>query len=151
MKIPILVIGYPKNKKISFTGFSLLEIIIVISLISILSLFIGLSSNFIALSKNNIPIYKKLNLIEEEIRFLKKLSLSENSEIELSILKSDTNSKIFLRKTSFKNCELQDSNSKKIYIYPSGELTSFKLECLINNNLFTINVDTLGKTSLDEK
>lgn len=151
MKIPILVIGYPKNKKIPFTGFSLLEIIIVITLISILSLFIGLSSNFINLSKDNIPIDKKLNLIEEEIRFLKKLSLSENSEIELFIFKSDTNSKNFLRKTSFKNCELEDNNSKKIYIYPSGELTSFKLKCLINNNSLTINVDSLGKTSIDEK
>ena len=151
MKIPILVIGYPKNKNISLTGFSLLEIIIFVSLISILSLFIGLSSNFINLSKDNIPIDKKLNLIEEEIRFLKKLSLSENSEIELSIFKSDINSKNFLRKTSFKNCELEVKNSKKIHIYPSGELTSFKLECLINNNSLTINVDSLGKTSLDEK
>ena len=151
MKIPILVIGYPKNKNISFTGFSLLEIIIVVSLISILSLFTGLSSNFITQYKDNISVEKKLSLIEEEISFLKKLSLSKNSEIELTTFKSDTNAKNFVRKTSFKNCELKDNNSKKIYVYPSGELTPFKLECLVNNNSLIIYINSLGKTSLDEK
>ena len=151
MKIPILVIGHPKNKKISFTGFSLLEIIIVVSLISILSLFIGLSSNFINQSIYSKSIEKKLNLIEEEISFLKKLSLSKNSEIELNTFKNDTDTKNFLKKTSFKNCELKDNRSKKIYIYPSGELTPFKLECLINTDSLIIDINSLGKTSLNEK
>ena len=46
MKILILEIGRRENKN-KYSGFSLLEIIVVISIISILGIIIGLSTNFI--------------------------------------------------------------------------------------------------------
>ena len=121
MKILILVIGQLKNKKKYFSGFSLLELIVVISIISVLGIFVGISSNFLYFSNNDISIEKKLNSIQEEIEFLKKYSLSLNASIELFSADSEKNSKIYFDKKSFNNCEIQNIKSKNIYIFPSGD------------------------------
>ena len=82
MKILILEIGRRENKE-KYSGFSLLEIIVVISIISILGIVIGLSINFINSSTENTSIEKKLILIQNEINYLKKYSLAVKSPIEL--------------------------------------------------------------------
>ena len=150
MKILILVIGQLKNKKKYFSGFSLLELIVVISIISVLGIFVGISSNFLNLSNNDISIEKKLNSIQEEIEFLKKYTLSLNSSIELFSADNEKNSKIYFDKKSFNNCEIQNIKSKKIYISPSGEVTEFSLDCLIKNELVKIKINSSGRPALDE-
>ena len=150
MKILILVIGQLKNKKKYFSGFSLLELIVVISIISVLGIFVGISSNFLNLSNNDISIEKKLSSIQEEIEFLKKYSLSLNASLELFSADSEKNSKVYFDKKSFNNCEIQKIYSKKIYISPSGEVTEFSLDCLIKNELVTIKINSSGRPALDE-
>ena len=150
MKILILAIGQLKNKSKYFSGFSLLELIIVISIISVVGIFIGISSNFLNLSNKDISIEKKLNSIAEEITYLKNYSLSLRTPIELFTLNSEKNSKIYLDKKSFENCEISDLKSKKLYISPSGEVTEFSLNCFIKNELVKINVNSFGRPILDE-
>ena len=150
MKILILVIGQLKNKSKYFSGFSLLELIVVISIISVVGIFVGISSNFLNLSNKDISIEKKLNSIAEEIIYLKKYSLSLNAPIELFAANSEKNSKIFFDKKSFKNCEISDLRSEKLYILPSGEVTKFSLNCIIKNELVKINVNSFGRPTLDE-
>ena len=150
MKILILVIGQLKNKNKYFSGFSLLELIVVISIISVLGIFVGISSNFLNLSNNDISIEKKLNSIQEEIEFLKKYSLSLNASIELFSADSEKNSKIYFDKKSFNNCEIQNIKSKKIYVSPSGEVTEFSLDCVIKNELVKIKINSSGRPALNE-
>ena len=150
MKILILAIGQLKNKKKYFSGFSLLELIVVISIISVLGIFVGISSNFLNLSNNDISIEKKLSSIAEEIDYLKKYSLSLNVSIELFASDSERNFKVYIDKNSFKNCEISDLKSKKFYIFPSGEVTEISLNCLIKNELVKINVNSFGRPTLDE-
>ena len=150
MKILTLVIGQLKNKKKYFSGFSLLELIVVISIISVLGIFVGISSNFLNLSNKDISIEKKLNSIQEEIEFLKKYTLSLNASIELFSADSEKNSKIYFDKKSFNNCEIQNIKSKKIYISPTGEVTEFSLDCLIKNELVEIKINSSGRPTLNE-
>ena len=150
MKILILVIGQLKNKKKYSSGFSLLELIVVVSIISVLGIFVGISSNFLNLSNKDISIEKKLNSIQEEIEFLKKYSLSLNASIELFSTDGEKNSKIYFDKKNFNNCEIQNIKSKKIYISPTGEVTEFTLDCLIKNELVEIKINSSGRPTLDE-
>ena len=114
MKILILVIGQLKNKSKYFSGFSLLELIIVISIVSVVGIFVGISSNFLNLSNKDISIEKKLNSIAEEITYLKNYSLSLRTPIELFAVNSEKKSKVYINKNSFNNCEIQNIKSKKI-------------------------------------
>ena len=150
MKILILVIGQLKNKSKYFSGFSLLELIVVISIISVVGIFVGISSNFLNLSNKDISIEKKLNSIAEEITYLKNYSLSLRTPIELFALNSEKSSKIYFDKKSFENCEISDIKSKKLYISPSGEVTEFSLNCFIKNDLVKINVNSFGRPIVDE-
>ena len=150
MKILILVIGQLKNKKKYFSGFSLLELIVVISIISVVGIFVGISSNVLNLSNKDISIEKKLNSIAEEITYLKNNSLSLRTPIELFAVNSEKNSKIYFDKKSFNNCEIQNIKSKKINISPSGEVTEFSLDCLIKNEFVKIKINSSGRPILDE-
>ena len=150
MKILILVIGQLKNKSKYYPGFSLLELIVVISIISVVGIFVGISSNFLNISNKDISIEKKLNSIAEEITYLKNYSLSLRTPVELFALNSEENSKIYFDKKSFENCEISDLKSKKLYISPSGEVTEFSLNCFIKNELVKININSFGRPILDE-
>ena len=70
--------------------------------------------------------------------------------LQLSLFVSEKNSKIFFDKKSFKNCEISDLKSQKLYILPSGEVTKFSLNCLIKNELVKININSFGRPTLDE-
>ena len=150
MKILILAIGQLKNKSKYFSGFSLLELIVVISIISVVGIFVGISSNYLNLSNKDISIEKKLNSIAEEITYLKNYSLSLRTPIELFAVNSEKNSKIYFDKKSFNNCEIQNIKSKKIYISPSGEVTEFSLNCLIKNELVKIKINSSGRPAFYE-
>ena len=93
---------------------------------------------------------KKINSIAEEITYLKNYSLSLRTPIELFALNSERNSKIYFDKKSFENCEISDIKSKILYIYPSGKVTEFSLNCFIKNELVKINVNSFGRPILDE-
>ena len=75
-------IGQLKKNKIFYSrGFSLLEIIIVLSIVTTLSFFISLSPTFFNSQDKLNSIEKKLNLIENEFEFLKQYALSKSSII----------------------------------------------------------------------
>ena len=84
MKTLILAIGHLKIlKSKTIPAFSLLEIIVVISLISILSYFISFSTNFISSKQNIKTVNEKIKLIELELDYLQKYALSINAFINL--------------------------------------------------------------------
>ena len=84
MKTLILAIGHLKIlKSKTIPAFSLLEIIVVISLISILSYFISFSANFISSKQNIKTVNEKIKLIELELDYLQKYALSINAFINL--------------------------------------------------------------------
>ena len=69
MKTLISVIGQLKISKLKpQSGFSLFEIVVVISLISVLSYFISLSPFFINKEKNVKSLDEKIKLIEKEAK-----------------------------------------------------------------------------------
>ena len=94
--------------------------------------------------------FKKLNFISEEIIYLKNYSLSLRTPIELFAVNSEKNSEVYFDKKSFENCEISNLKAKKLYIFPSGEVTEFSLNCFIKNELVKINVNSFGRPILDE-
>ena len=98
MKTLILAIGHLKIlKSKTIPAFSLLEIIVVISLISILSYFISFSANFISSKQNIKTVNEKIKLIELELDYLQKYALSINAFINL-----DANNKFYLSTIYFR-------------------------------------------------
>ena len=136
MKILILVIGQLKNKSKYFSGFSLLELIVVISIISVMGIFVGISSNVLNLSNKDISIEKKLNSIAEEIIYLKNYSLSLRTPIELFALNSEKSSKIYFDKKSF---ELIGWETKDIYQnLVQTFISDIKINIEIEEKIFSI-------------
>ena len=83
----------------------MLEIIVVISLISILSYFISFSVNFISSKQNIKTVNEKIKLIELELDYLQKYALSINAFINLDANNKFQNlDKIVLNKNSFHEC-----------------------------------------------
>ena len=140
-------IGQLKKNKIFYSrGFSLLEIIIVLSIISTLSFFISLSPTFFNSQNKLNSIEKKLNLIENEFEFLKQYALSESSIIVIKNIENLFFSKNELsNKDSFKDCNYLENKIKKIYIFPSGITTKVNLICKIEKKEFIISINKYGK------
>ena len=106
MKMLISVIGQLKILKTkSQSGFSIFEIIVVISLIAVMSYFISLSPFFISREQTITSLEEKINLIQTELVYLQRQALSINSYIRLNVnnqfdgIEIDT-----LDKNSFKDC-----------------------------------------------
>ena len=133
------------------SGFSLLEIIVVISIITTLTVFLSLSTNILDF-KNKIPsIQKKIYLIENEFTYLKQYSLSTNAVLKLNINEDLKASKlIFVNKKSFEDCKYMDENLNSIFIYPSGKTSKLNLICNINKEKIIIKINNFGEPYLDE-
>ena len=85
MKMLISVIGQLKILKTkSQSGFSIFEIIVVISLIAVMSYFISLSPFFISREQTITSLEEKINLIQTELVYLQRQALSINSYIRLN-------------------------------------------------------------------
>ncbi len=124
-------------------GYSLIEIIVVISLITILGYFISLSFNVL---KNETILSKedKINSMENEISQIKSKSLSQGKIISYSI-----EDELF-QINAFKECSIKSNKNKKVYISSSGEVSPFQFDCIIGNKMWTFYMNRLGKVEVYE-
>ena len=124
-------------------GYSLIEIIVVISLITILGYFISLSFNVL---KNETILSKedKINSMENEISQIKSKSLSQGKIISYSI-----EDELF-QINAFKECSIKSNKNKKVYISFSGEVSPFQFDCIIGNKIWTFYMNRLGKVEVYE-
>ena len=124
-------------------GYSLIEIIVVISLITILGYFISLSFNVL---KNETILSKedKINSMENEISQIKSKSLSQGKILSYSI-----EDELF-QINAFKECSIKSDKNKKVYISSSGEVSPFQFDCIIGNKIWTFYMNRLGKVEVYE-
>tara|TARA_B100000131_G_scaffold320280_1_gene368012 strand:+ start:1116 stop:1520 length:405 start_codon:yes stop_codon:yes gene_type:complete len=124
-------------------GYSLIEIIVVISLITILGYFISLSFNVL---KNETILSKedKINSMENEISQIKSKSLSQGKILSYSI-----EDELF-QINAFKECSIKSNKNKKVYISSSGEVSPFQFDCIIGNKMWTFYMNRLGKVEVYE-
>ena len=124
-------------------GYSLIEIIVVISLITILGYFISLSFNVL---KNETILSKedKINSMENEISQIKSKSLSQGKILSYSI-----EDELF-QINAFKECSIKSDKNKKVYISSSGEVSPFQFDCIIGNKMWTFYMNRLGKVEVYE-
>ena len=153
MKIKILEIGRLRlSNKIFKKGFSLLEILVVIFLISILSYFISISYDYLSKNNKKYNINEKIKLIENEIKYFKQISLSYNNIIILKSNNKFLNSKVqSLNIQSFKNCISFNNKVTNLLISPSGEVNSYYLNCKIDNKNIILKLNNSGKVIKYEK
>jgi len=147
----ISVIGQLKILKFkSQSGFSLFEIIIVISLISVLSYFISLSPFFISKDKTVTSLDEKINLIQSEIVFLQRQALSINSYIRLNVDNQFNSMGIdALNKNSFKDCKSIDQKINYFYVLPSAKTSEILINCKIMNMNYELIIDNLGNVKFN--
>ena len=152
MKTLISVIGQLKISKLKpQLGFSLFEIVIVISLISVLSYFISLSPFFINKEKNVKSLDEKIELIEIELAYYQRYALSINSFIKLDT-NNQFNSNIVrtLNKNALRDCHSADEKIDYIYIFPSARTTEILINCKIMNSNYLLHIDNQGNVKINE-
>ena len=151
MKTLILAIGHLKIlKSKTIPAFSLLEIIVVISLISILSYFISFSVNFISSKQNFKTVNEKIKLIELELDYLQKYALSINAFINLDANNKFQNlDKIVLNKNSFHEC-INKSNLNNFFIFPSARTSEILISCKIKDRDYDLFINNNGIVKLNE-
>lgn len=151
MKTLILAIGHLKIlKSKTIPAFSLLEIIVVISLISILSYFISFSVNFISSKQNIKTVNEKIKLIELELDYLQKYALSINAFINLDANNKFQNlDKIVLNKNSFNECT-NKSNLNNFFIFPSARTSEILISCKIKDRDYDLFINNNGIVKLNE-
>ena len=152
MKTLISVIGQLKTPKLkSQSGFSLFEIVVVISLISVLSYFISLSPFFINKEKNVKSLDEKIKLIEIELAYYQRYALSINSFIKLDTNNQFNSNKVKkLNKNALKDCNSADEKIDYIYIYPSARTTEILINCNIMNSNYLLHIDNQGNVKINE-
>ena len=124
-------------------GYSLIEIIVVISLISILGYFISISFNVLN-NEKSLSKEEKINFIEKEISKIKKRSLSQGKV--LSFLIEDE----LFQMEAFKNCKV-NNKIKKLLISSSGEVSPFQFDCIISKQRVIFYMNSSGKVEVYEK
>ena len=151
MKMLILAIGHLKSlKSKTIPAFSLLEIIVVISLISILSYFISFSVNFISSKQNIKTVNEKIKLIELELDYLQKYALSINAFINLDANNKFQNlDKIVLNNNSFHECT-NKSNLNNFFIFPSARTSEILISCKIKDRDYDLFINNNGIVKLNE-
>ena len=152
MKTLISVIGQLKISKLKPQwGFSLFEIVVVISLISVLSYFISLSTFFINKEKNVKSLDEKIKLIEKELAYYQRYALSINSFIKLDTNNQFNSNKVKkLNKNALKDCNSADEKIDYIYIYPSARTTEILINCNIMNSNYLLHIDNQGNVKINE-
>jgi len=125
-------------------GYSLIEIIVVISLISILGYFITLSFNVLNYEKI-ISKEDKINAIEQVIVSIKQRSLAKGKILTYLIEEE------LFQIDAFKNCKISNNEKRKVYFTPSGEISSFQFDCIIAKEHWTFYMSNSGKVGVHDK
>ena len=152
MKTLILVIGQTKISKLKpQSGFSLFEIVVVISLVSFLSYFVSLSPFFINKEKNVKSLDQKIELIEIELAYYQRYALSINSFIKLDTNNQFNSKKVrTLNKNALRDCHSADEKIDYIYIFPSARTTEILINCNIMNLNYLLHIDNQGNVEINE-
>ena len=139
----ILAIGLTILKKnTNKLGFSLLEIVIFVSIVSIISISIFLVHN----NDNSYSIDELLKLVKNDIRDLQNISLSKQEIIKFSLENSNDNFKKF---KVLKYCKSDDTKNY-ILILPSQIIKPVDLICSLNENQFKISINKQGEILIIE-
>ena len=139
----ILAIGLTILKKnTNKLGFSLLEIVIFVSIVSIISISIFLVHN----NDNSYSKDELLKLVKNDIRDLQNISLSKQEIIKFSLENSDDNFKQF---KVLKYCK-SDETKNYIVILPSQIIKPIDLICSLNESQFKISINKQGEILIIE-
>ena len=139
----ILAIGLTILKKnTNKLGFSLLEIVIFVSIVSIISISIFLVHN----NDNSYSIDELLKLVKNDIRDLQNISLSKQEIIKFSLENSNDNFKKF---KVLKYCK-SDETKNYIVILPSQIIKPIDLICSLNESQFKISINKQGEILIIE-
>ncbi len=139
----ILAIGLTILKKnTNKFGFSLLEIVIFVSIVSIISISIFLVHN----NDNSYSKDELLKLVKNDIRDLQNISLSKQEIIKFSLENSNDNFKKF---KVLKYCK-SDGSKNYILILPSQIIKPVDLICSLNENQFKISINKQGEILIIE-
>ena len=125
-------------------GYSLIEIIVVISLISILGYFITLSFNVLNYEKV-ISKEDKIISMEQGIVTIKKRSLAKGKVLTYLIEEE------LFQTDAFKNCKISNNEKRKVHVTPSGEVSSFQYDCIIAKKNWTFYLNSSGKVEVHDK
>ena len=139
----ILAIGLTILKKnTNKLGFSLLEIVVFVSIVSIISISIFLVHN----NDNSYSKDELLKLVKNDIRDLQNISLSKQEIIKFSLVNSNVSFKKF---KVLKYCKSDDTKNY-ILILPSQVIKPVDLICSLNENQFKILINKQGEILIIE-
>ena len=124
-------------------GYSLIEIIVVISLISILGYFITLSFNVLN-NEKQLSKEDKITSMDQAIDSFKKKSLAKGKVLTYLIEEE------LFQVDAFKNCKILENEKRKVHVTPSGETSSFRFDCIIANENWNFYMNSSGKVVVDD-
>ncbi len=124
-------------------GYSLIEIIVVISLISILGYFITLSFNVLN-NEKQLSKEDKITSMDQAIDSFKKRSLAKGKVLTYLIEEE------LFQVDAFKNCKILENEKRKVHVTPSGETSSFRFDCIIANENWNFYMNSSGKVVVDD-
>ena len=124
-------------------GYSLIEIIVVISLISILGYFITLSFNVLN-NEKQLSKEDKITSMDQAIDSFKKRSLAKGKVLTYLIEEE------LFQVDAFKNCKILENEKRKVHVTPSGETSSFRFDCIIANENWNFYMNSSGKVLVDD-
>ena len=124
-------------------GYSLIEIIVVISLISILGYFITLSFNVLN-NEKQLSKEDKITSMDQAMASFKKRSLAKGKVLTYLIEEE------LFQVDAFKNCKILENEKRKVHVTPSGETSSFRFDCIIANENWNFYMNSSGKVVVDD-